>query len=52
MNKSWRAPPICTIRRLCHGEQIDADEDAETITYRMNDGTTWIDGHQQEREAA
>jgi ribosomal protein S27E len=26
------------------GEQIDVDEEAETITYRMKDGSIWIDG--------
>lgn len=26
------------------GEQIDADPDAETITYKMPDGSEWIDG--------
>lgn len=29
---------------LVPGEQIDADEAAETITYRMADGSTWVDG--------
>lgn len=29
---------------LVAGEQIDADEAAETITYRMRDGSTWVDG--------
>lgn len=29
---------------LVPGEQIDADEDAETVTYRMTNGTIWIDG--------
>ena len=29
---------------LVAGEQIDADPEAETITYVMHDGTTWIDG--------
>lgn len=35
---------------LVAGEQIDADERAETVTYRMADGSEWIDG--QERTAA
>ena len=26
------------------GEQIDSDEAAETVTYRLNTGTTWTDG--------
>jgi hypothetical protein len=29
---------------LVPGEQVDADEAAETITYRMADGQTWVDG--------
>ncbi len=26
------------------GEQVDADEATETVTYRLADGSTWIDG--------
>jgi hypothetical protein len=29
---------------LVPGEQIDADEDAATVTYKLADGSTWIDG--------
>lgn len=29
---------------LVPGEQVDADEEAETVTYRMADGSIWIDG--------
>lgn len=29
---------------LVDGEQVDCDEDAETITYKMRDGTVWTDG--------
>jgi hypothetical protein len=29
---------------LVPGEQIDSDEVAETVTYRMKDGGVWIDG--------
>lgn len=29
---------------LVPGEQVDVDEDAETITYTLLDGRTWIDG--------
>lgn len=29
---------------LVPGEQTDADEEAETITYRLADGTVWVDG--------
>lgn len=28
------------------GEQIDADEQACTVTYRISDGSTWVDGAQ------
>ena len=38
------------IPSLVNGEQIDADEKAETVTYRMADGSEWVDG--QERTAA
>lgn len=30
---------------LIDGEQIDCSEANETITYRMRDGSVWIDGH-------
>jgi hypothetical protein len=33
---------------LVPGEQVDADPEAETVTYRMRDGTTWIDGAAEE----
>lgn len=29
---------------LVPGEQVDADPEAETVTYRLPDGTIWIDG--------
>jgi len=29
---------------LVNGEQVDVDEENETVTYRMRDGRTWIDG--------
>jgi len=29
---------------LVDGEQIDVDEAAETVTYKMRDGSIWIDG--------
>jgi hypothetical protein len=29
---------------LVPGEQIDADEQAETVTYRLNTGAEWVDG--------
>jgi len=37
---------------LVAGEQVDADEDAETVTYRMRDGTIWVDGARNKQEAA
>ncbi len=30
-------------RILVAGEQIDADEVAETVTYLLADGSTWVD---------
>lgn len=35
---------------LIAGEQIDCDEAAETITYRMYDGTVWTDGESREQD--
>lgn len=32
------------------GEQIDADADAETITYRLRDGSVWVDGAANDNE--
>ncbi|MEM6932358.1 MAG: oxidoreductase [Pseudomonadota bacterium] len=29
---------------LVPGEQVDADPGAETVTYRMSDGSEWVDG--------
>jgi hypothetical protein len=34
---------------LVPGEQVDADPDAETITYRLPDGSTFTDGAQEAR---
>lgn len=37
------------------GEQVDADEDAETVTYKLHSGKTWVDGassDNQERDDA
>lgn len=31
---------------VVNGRQVDSDQEAETITYEMNDGTTWVDGAQ------
>jgi hypothetical protein len=32
------------IPALIPGEQVDADSTAETVTYRLPDGSTWVDG--------
>lgn len=37
---------------LVPGEQIDADEEAETVTYRLKSGKIWTDGANNEQEAA
>jgi len=29
---------------LVHGRQVDVDEENETITYEMHDGSVWVDG--------
>lgn len=34
------------------GEQIDSDEAAETVTYRLSSGKIWIDGAPKQQEAA
>lgn len=36
---------------LVPGEQIDADEDAQTVTYRLADGSTYVDGPASKPEA-
>lgn len=36
---------------LVPGEQVDADEASETITYRMSDGSEWTDGAQEARQS-
>lgn len=37
-------PTHLFIPGVVHGEQIDSDAEAETVTYRLRDGRTWIDG--------
>lgn len=37
-------PAHLFIPALVPGEQVDVDENAETITYRLNNGSTWVDG--------
>lgn len=32
---------------LIPGEQIDADPETETVTYRMADGSEWVDGNKE-----
>lgn len=45
-------PAHLFIPALVPGEMLDADEDAETITYKLRDGSTWVDGSKpQEVEA-
>ncbi|MBY3543634.1 oxidoreductase [Rhizobium laguerreae] len=40
-------PAMLFIPAMVPGEQIDVDEENETITYRMPDGTLWTDGATQ-----
>lgn len=37
---------------LVPGEQIDADETAETVTYTLHDGREWVDGHSRHEAAS
>jgi hypothetical protein len=37
---------------LVPGEQIDSDEVNETVTYRLSDGSIWVDGQVTEEKAA
>lgn len=37
-------PAHLFIPDLVDGEQIDFDEEKETVTYRMQDGSVWVDG--------
>jgi hypothetical protein len=37
-------PAHLFIPDLVPGEQIDADLEAETVTYQLTDGSTWVDG--------
>lgn len=45
-------PAHLYIPDLVPGEQVDADEDAETVTYRLADGSEWIDGRDRARAPA
>ncbi|WRH62066.1 MAG: hypothetical protein RSE12_17090 [Fuscovulum sp.] len=50
--KRTDCPAHLFLPALVAGEQIDADPDAETITYRLSDGSIWIDGesHHQSKD--
>lgn len=37
---------------LVPGEQIDADERAETVTYRLPDGSAWVDGAERNQSSS
>lgn len=37
-------PAALYLPSLVPGEQIDSDEDAETVTYTLHSGKTWVDG--------
>jgi hypothetical protein len=43
-------PAHLFIPALVPGEQIDVDEERETVTYTLRDGRTWIDGEQPSPE--
>lgn len=45
-------PAHLFIPALIPGEQVDVDWDAETVSYRMADGTIWIDGGDRQEDAA
>ncbi len=45
-------PAHLFIPGLVPGEQTDIDEQAETVTYRLHDGRTWVDGAAQEEKVA
>lgn len=45
-------PAHLFIPALIAGEQIDVDPVAETVTYKLRDGTIWTDGVQAENEGA
>jgi hypothetical protein len=41
-----------TLPGLVPGEQIDVNEAEETVTYRLRNGDTWIDGATEKNSAA
>ena len=46
--KGKDCPAHLFLPALVPGEQIDSDPEAETVTYRLRDGTNWIDGGNEE----
>ena len=45
-------PAHLTLPGLIDGEQIDADPELETVTYRLKSGAIWIDGASNDNEAS
>jgi hypothetical protein len=45
-------PAHLTLPGLVPGEQVDVNEAEETVTYRLKNGTTWIDGATEKNSAA
>jgi hypothetical protein len=43
-------PAHLTLPGLVPGEQIDADEEAETVTYKLRTGQLWTDGAANDNE--
>ncbi len=35
---------------LVPGEQVDASEEDETVTYKLRDGSVWVDGAANDNE--
>jgi hypothetical protein len=46
--ESHDCPAHLYLPALVPGEQIDADPEAETVTYRLRDGAVWVDGATEE----
>lgn len=42
--QKYACPAHLHIPALVPGEQIDVDEESETVTYRLSGGKTWVDG--------
>lgn len=45
-------PSHLYIPAMVPGEQVDASEEDETVTYKLRNGTTWIDGQDKMENAA